>query len=107
MSQSWAGFAGRRAFANGDWQAWTKPLGRDRHALLLFSNASAPLSVSFPLANISADLNASDVTVCARDLYKGVELGPVVQRVEARLEPHDSVLVTLRRQASAQLCSHA
>lgn len=97
VNQAWAGSPGRRIFIRGDSQAWSKPLGRGAHALFVFSNHTTPLTISVDLGAISPDLNASGVTVNARDLYTHSELGVVAGPAfdAPDVAPHDSRFIVL------------
>ena len=96
VSQSYAGSAGRRVALMTEHQIWTKPLGRHRHAVLVLSNASTPISVEVALGTIDPELNATGrPPVHARDLYAHRELGRVRGGtwVATDLAPHDSTLI--------------
>ena len=91
VSQSWAGLAGRRVALSPAHQVWTKPLGHGRHAVLVLSNSSAPISVDVQLGDIDPGLNGT-VPVHARDIHTHRDLGVVHGGAwsATKLAPHDS-----------------
>lgn len=98
VNQAWAGSPGTRIASSpsGEWQAWAKPLGGGRHALLVLSNASTPIDVSVPLVNVSDDFWGA-TNVSARDLYTSQDLGPLPSSNVSTLglAAHDSRLLLL------------
>ena len=99
INQRWAGSPGKRLALTSSWQAWTKPLGKSSHALLLIGTGSELVTASMPLRNITSDLDPTIVAkVCVRDVYTGQELPPlpVSASLVARLPVHDSAFYCLR-----------
>ena len=94
VNQAWAGRAGQRLSATIEHQIWAKPLGGGRFAVLVFSNATAAITVSVDLGTVDPELNSSRA-VHARDLHLHQDLGRVTGgrwKAEA-LAPHDSRFV--------------
>ena len=96
VNQAWAGSPGVRLHASISYQVWAKPLGTGRHALFVISNASQPLDISVPLADVAREFSGG-AAVQARDLYAHQDLGALSGSnvTVAGLLPHDSSFLVL------------
>jgi alpha-galactosidase len=92
VDQDPLGVQGRRVRDSGAYEAWFKPLLDGSRAVILFNRGSEAGQVSVAWEQIGL---APATRASVRDLWKRTEVGTLAGRFEARVEPHDVVMLRI------------
>jgi alpha-galactosidase len=92
VDQDALGMQGRKVRDNGPQEVWTKPLGDGSRAVILFNRGTEASNVSVSWEDIGL---APGGKALVRDLWKKTEAGSFTGRFEAKVAPHDVVMVRI------------
>jgi alpha-galactosidase len=90
VDQDPLGMQGRRVWTNGPHQVWMKPLADGSRAVVLFNRGTEAGKIKALWPDIG--LSGGEKAV-VRDLWKKSALGSFTGEFEAKVEPHDVVMV--------------
>jgi alpha-galactosidase len=95
VDQDPLGMQGRKVRDNGPQEVWMKPLADGSRAVILFNRGTeaGPITVAWEEIGLFPGGKA-----LVRDLWKKADLGPFAGRFEAKVEPHDVVMVRISPQ---------
>jgi len=93
VDQDALGVQGRKARDGGAIEVWMKPLVGGERAVVLFNRGSVEAPIAFDWGDVGF---ASGVTLAARDVWAHKDLGTFTGRFEAKVLPHDVVMIRLR-----------
>jgi alpha-galactosidase len=92
VDQDALGMQGRKVRDNGPQEVWMKPLADGSRAVILFNRGTEAGDVSVSWEDIGL---APGGKVLVRDLWKQTEAGSFAGRFEAKVAPHDVVMVRI------------
>jgi len=92
VDQDALGMQGRKVRDNGPQEVWMKPLGDGSRAVILFNRGTEAGNVSVSWEDIGL---APRGQALVRDLWKKTEAGAFTGRFEAKVAPHDVVMVRI------------
>jgi alpha-galactosidase len=95
VDQDSLGMQGRKVRGNGPQQVWMKPLGDGAKAVILFNRGTEAGNIGVPWEDIGL---APVSKALVRDLWKKVDVGSFAGRYEAKVAPHDVVMVRITPQ---------
>jgi alpha-galactosidase len=95
VDQDSLGMQGRKVRGNGPQQVWMKPLGDGSKAVILFNRGTEAGNIGVPWEDIGL---APGSKALVRDLWKKVDVGSFAGRYEAKVAPHDVVMVRITPQ---------
>ncbi len=95
VDQDALGMQGRKVRDNGPQEVWMKPLFDGSRAVILFNRGTeaGPIAVAWEELGLAPGGKA-----VVRDLWKKADLGSFAGRFEAKVEPHDVVMVRVTPQ---------
>ena len=95
VDQDALGMQGRKVRDNGPQEVWMKPLFDGSRAVILFNRGTeaGPIAVAWEELGLAPGGKA-----LVRDLWKKADLGSFAGRFEAKVEPHDVVMVRVTPQ---------
>ena len=95
VDQDALGMQGRKVRDNGPQEVWMKPLADGSRAVILFNRGTeaGPITVGWEDVGLAPGGKAA-----VRDLWKKADLGSFSGRFEAKVEPHDVVMVRVTPQ---------
>jgi len=95
VDQDPLGMAGRKVRDNGPQEVWMKPLADGSRAVILFNRGTeaGPITVAWEDIGLAPGGKAA-----VRDLWKKSDLGSFPGRFEAKVEPHDVVMLRVTPQ---------
>jgi alpha-galactosidase len=95
VDQDTLGMQGRKVWDRGPHQVWMKPLADGSRAVILFNRGTEAGKIAARWEDIGLDPGG---TAVVRDLWKKAALGSFAGRFEAKVEPHDVVMVRVTPQ---------
>jgi len=98
VDQDALGTQGRKVRDGGAIEVWMKPLLGGERAVLLFNRGSVEAPIAFEWEDVGF---APSMTLAARDLWAHKDLGTFTGRFEAKVLPHDVVMIRLRTAEAA------
>jgi alpha-galactosidase len=95
VDQDPLGMPGRKVRDNGPQEVWMKPLADGSRAVILFNRGTeaGPVTVAWEDIGLAPGGKAA-----VRDLWKKSDLGSFPGRFEAKVEPHDVVMLRVTPQ---------
>ena len=95
VDQDALGMQGRKVRDNGPQEVWMKPLGDGSKAVILFNRGTEAGNIGISWEDISL---APGGKALVRDLWKKADVGSFAGRFEAKVAPHDVVMVRITPQ---------
>ncbi len=95
VDQDALGMQGRKVRDNGPQEVWMKPLADGSRAVILFNRGTEAGSIAVSWEDVGLAPGGKAVV---RDLWKKADLGSFSGRFEAKVEPHDVVMVRVTPQ---------
>jgi alpha-galactosidase len=95
VDQDALGMQGRKVRDNGPQEVWMKPLADGSRAVILFNRGTEAGSIAVSWEDVGL---APGGKAAVRDLWKKADLGSFSGRFEAKVEPHDVVMVRVTPQ---------
>jgi alpha-galactosidase len=95
VDQDALGMQGRKVRDNGPQEVWMKPLGDGSKAVILFNRGTEAGNIGISWEDISL---APGGKALVRDLWKKADVGSFARRFEAKVAPHDVVMVRITTQ---------
>jgi alpha-galactosidase len=92
VDQDALGMQGRKVRDSGPQEVWMKPLGDGSRAVILFNRGTEAGNISVSWEDIGL---APGGKALVRDLWKKTEAGSFTGRFEAKVAPHDVVMVRI------------
>jgi len=95
VDQDALGMQGRKVRDNGPQEVWMKPLGDGSKAVILFNRGTEAGNIAVSWEDISL---APGEKALVRDLWTKADVGSFAGRFEAKVAPHDVVMVRITPQ---------
>ena len=95
VDQDPLGMQGRKVRDNGPQEVWMKPLGDGSRAVILFNRGTEPGDVAVPWEDVGL---APGEKALVRDLWRKADIGSFTGRFQAKVPPHDVVMVKVSPQ---------
>jgi alpha-galactosidase len=95
VDQDALGMQGRKVRDNGPQEVWMKPLADGSRAVILFNRGTEPSDVAVAWDEIGLPAAGK---AAVRDLWRKADVGPLTGRFQAKVGPHDVVMVTITPQ---------
>jgi alpha-galactosidase len=95
VDQDPLGMQGRRVRDSGAQEVWMKLLADGSRAVILFNRGSETAAIAATWEEIGL---APSTRALVRDLWKNADLGSLVGRFEAKVDPHDVAMVRITPQ---------
>ena len=86
---------GRKVRDDGDREVWMKPLADGARAVILFNRGTEAGNIAVSWEEIGL---ARAGTALVRDLWRKADVGPSAGRYEAKVGPHDVVMLRIAPQ---------